>query len=551
MLIRNKDAAVTALSLVGKLFLHGYDELSFRNMITNGPRSGIQEPKLLIDLPTYPWDYTAPNLWHETRSATEFRNRKYRRHDLLGSQIPGGSKATTTWRNNLDINEVLWLRDHCLGPSIVFPAAAYLAMAVEAMCQVSGLQLSECPGVDLHNFNFLKALDFHPEQRPRIEIFTKMRQSWVSSTAASHRWWHFSVISLSDDDTHPTVHANGLVSLSEGSLKLACRQIQLKSGSMEQQATRVWYDKFTKEGLNWGPQFAVMEEIFCDRTRQAHQACATTHLLRSDSTGPRGQLQYMAHPVTIDAMLQTAFVATTSGWVKNLRATVPVTMGTVHFSPPAMLAMDTSKKWSIDSMSERVGFGTVKVDAELYNSSDQVLVRMNDVRCIAYQGSLENRNTEQRNPLVRVAWKPDITALAAGGNGDLSKYLDWFAQSCNVRGILANEDLKRLAGSLDLVVHKRPYVRILELGCQPETTALFLNILRADSPLRPFGCYFKGSLSANGRLLASEVHGGEAEYAEASQTAVTMSKDIKFDVVIFSSVNDVKQTTAAGFFYSC
>ena len=51
--------------------------------------------------------------------------------------------------------------------------------------------------------------------------------------------------------------------------------------------------------------------------------------------------------------------------------------------------------------------------------------------------------------------------------------------------------------------------------------------------------------------MASEVHGVEANCAEASQTAVPMPKDIKFDVVIFSSVNDVKKTTAAWVFYSC
>ena len=233
LLIRDKDAAVTALTLVGELFLHGHDELSFENMIEDSPKSKLQKPKLLIDLPTYPWDYTAPSLWHEPRSVTEFRNRRYPRHDLLGSQIPGGNKLTPTWRNNLDINEVSWLRDHCLGPSIVFPAAAYLAMAVEAMCQVSGLQLYECPGVDIRNFNFLKALDFHPEQRPRIEIFTAMKQLWVSSTAASNRWWQFNVISLNSTDANPTVHANGLVSLSEESLALTRRQIELKSSSME------------------------------------------------------------------------------------------------------------------------------------------------------------------------------------------------------------------------------------------------------------------------------------------------------------------------------
>ena len=422
-------------------------------------------------------------------------------------------------------------------------------MAVEATCQVSGIQLSECPGVDLRNLNFLKALDFHPGHRPRIETFTEMRQLWVSSTAPSNRWWHFTVISLSGNAAHPTVHANGLVSLSEGSLKFTSRQISLKSGSMEKQATRVWYDKLRKEGLNWGPQFALIEEIFCDRARKAHQACTTTHLLRGDNTGPREQLQYIAHPITIDAMLQTAFVATTRGWVKNLRVTVPVTMGSVYFSPLALLDMDMRKKWSIDSESERVGFGTVKIDAELYNSSDQVLIRMHDVRYIAYQANLQNQSTDQRSPLVRVAWKPDVTALAAGENGHFSRYLDWFAESCKDRGIMADEDLKRLAGSLDLVVHKRPYLRILELGSQPETTALFLTILCADSPLRRLDCYFRGSLAANGKLLASEVYRGEVNDAEASGTAKTLSKDIKFDVVIFSSVNDVKRTTTVCEFY--
>ena len=546
VLVRDKDAAVTALSLVGTLFLHGHDELSFENIIADGPEPKLPDPKFLIDLPTYPWDYTAPALWHEPRSVTEFRNCRYPRHDLLGSQVPGGNKLTTTWRNNIDINEVAWLRDHCLGPSIVFPAAAYLVMAVEAMCQVSGIQLYECPGVNLRNFNFLKALDFHPEQRPRIEVFTEMRQLWVSSTAASNRWWHFSVTSLTTNDAHPTIHSNGLVSLSEKSLALTRRQIQLKSGRMEQQATRVWYDKFTKEGLNWGPRFAVMEEVFCDRARQAHQACATTHLLRGDNSGPRGRPQYIAHPITIDAMLQTAFVATTGGWVKNLRATVPLTMDSVHISALAMLDMDTCKKWSIDSVSERVGFGTVKIGAELYNSSDQVLIRMNNVRCIAYQGSIQNENTEQRNPLVRVAWKPDVGAFTAGANGDFSRYLDWFAESCKARGIKADLDLKRLAGSLDLVVHKRPYVRILELGGQPETTALFLNVLRAESPLRRFSSYFKGSVSADGRLLGSEVvHHSEVDYVEASGSAETVSKDKKFDLVIFSAVIIIKNTTSA------
>ena len=531
-LVRGKDATITALGLVGKLFLHGHDEISFERII--GPISS--QPKLLVDLPPYPWDYTAPVLWNEPRSVHEFRNRRHSRHDLLGSQVPGGDKSTTMWRNILDINEVAWLKDHCLGPSIVFPAAAYIAMAIEAMSQVSEIHLYECPGVNLRNFNFLKALDFHADHKPRTEVLSKMRRLQISNTADSNRWWRFSVTSLISYDAYPVVHVNGLVSLSDGSPTMSKRQLQLQKANMEQQAVRVWYDKFTKEGLNWGPRFAVMEEIFCDRARQAQEATATTHLLRGDSSGLGGQPQYIAHPISIDSMLQTAFVATTGGWVKNLRATVPVTMDSFHISGPALLDMDTDKQWSIDTVSDKVGFGAVRINAEMHNSSDQVLVRMNNVRCIAYHGNAQGEALDRRSPLVRVVWKPDMTALAAGPNANFSRYVDWFAENCAARGTNVNGDLRRIAGALDLIVHKRPTMRILEIGGQPEATALFLSVLRAETPLRRFSSYFKGFMSADGRLQDLETLSREVEDGE---TAQSLSKDMKFDLVIFSAVSTI------------
>ena len=497
-LIRNTDAAVTTLNLIGSLFVHGHDEILYENLILGGPSTAIKKPKLLLDLPTYPWDYTEPNLWNESRNSIEFRSRRYLRHNLLGSQVSGGSKLTTTWRNIIDLNEVSWLKDHCLGPSIVFPAAAYLTMAIEALCQVSELQLDQCPGIDLRNFNFLKALNFRPEQKERIEVLTEMRQVQISSTTASRRWWHISIVSIADDGAHSTTHANGLASLSDKPPTSIHRQIQLDRNNLEQQASRVWYDKFTKEGLNWGPQFAVMEEIFCDRMRKPHHAAATTHLLRADKSNLGAHPQYIVHPISIDSMLQTAFVATTGGWVGQLRATVPVTMDSIHISSPAMMDMDTAQKWSIDSVSERVGFGTVKIDAELHNASDQVLVRMNNVRCIAYQGNEKSETLKERNPLVRVAWKPDINALEAGSNRGFSNYLDWFVESRKVREMTAVADSMRLAGALDLVVHKRPNLRILELGGTSELTALFMETLRAQSSLRRYSSYVKGSISLGG-----------------------------------------------------
>ena len=532
-LSRNKDASLTILHLTGSLFLHGHDEINYKQIVTDRTESDSRKPELLVDLPPYPWDYTAGTLGTEPRSVTEFRNRKYPRHDLLGSQLPGGSKLTTTWRNILDVNEVTWLKDHCLGPSIVFPAAAYIAMAVEAMCQIAGLHVHECPGVELRNMNFLKALDLYPEQKPRVEIFFEMRQSQLTSKTVSNRWWHFSVVTISGDNPHPTTHVNGTVGLTEESLSLN-RVIRLNKDNMEQHATRVWYEKFRKEGLNFGPQFTIMEEIFCDRARQAHEAAATVHLLRGDNMNLQGHPQYIAHPVIFDSMLQAALVATNAGRVRELRATVPVTIDSIQVSGPAMVDMDTVKPWSIDTVSERVGFGTVRIDAELYNLTSQVLIRMSGVRCLAYQGNVQAEAPEQRHPMVRVAWKPDITLLAAGTNASFSKYLNRFAEVCSARCIKADETVIRIGGALDLAVHKQPNARILELGGLDGTTTLMMNILHASS-LRRFGTYVKGSFSENGELQGSEITFTGDTDGDAGREVAIM-QETKFDILLLCSV---------------
>lgn len=238
-LVRDKDAAVTLLSLIGSLFLRGNDDLVLENILPDNLASESLERHVLIDLPHYHWDYTAPTLWTESRAVAEFRNRPYPRHDLLGSQIPGASKLTTTWRNIVDVNEISWLRDHCLGPSIVFPAAAYLAMGAEAACQVNGIYLRDCPGVEMRNFNFLKAMDFHAEQRPRLEVITEVRRARITSVLDSDNWWEFTVSSIAAEDSHPTTHVTGLISLHKSTLNLP-RTINLAKDTMEQQATRVW-----------------------------------------------------------------------------------------------------------------------------------------------------------------------------------------------------------------------------------------------------------------------------------------------------------------------
>ncbi|PYI01585.1 polyketide synthase [Aspergillus sclerotiicarbonarius CBS 121057] len=525
-LSRGNDAWVTVLQLIGSLFLKGHDELNYREVVVG---DAWKQPRVCVDLPPYPWDYDCSAMWSVPRLVTEFCNRKYPRHDLLGSRVPGVSPATAVWRNILDLNEVEWISHHCFGSFPIFPAAGYIAMAVEGVRQVSGLELEECPGIELRNLNFLKTLDFDPNLKPRVEVITEMSPSKLTNVTTSDRWWDFNVVSVSDNDFQATKHMSGIVGLS-GEYPRTTRQINLDASKLEQDAPRVWYERFIQEGINWGPSFAIMKEVFIDRARVKYEASATTPLLRGSDLARSGRPQYIVHPISIDGMFQTAFIASAGGWVNKLRAKVPVTMDSLYIAPPSALDMNTPATWSTDAVTESVGFGATRIDAELYNSSGQVLARMTNARCITFQGKIQTGSPEERNPLVRVAWKPDIT-MATGP--DVSSYLDWFSDACRLQGRVADECLLRLAGALDLICHKRPDSNILHFTNQSRIAEFIVTLLRAESSLRRFGTYFQGSFSESGELLGKEAF----KEGQRDSSATSIDQGTTFDVILIDRVS--------------
>ena len=92
-LVRNKDDAAQLLSTAGSLFLQDYPLiLDAVNAIEPSNRTARSSkrinPLLLVDLPTYEWNY-AKTYWAEPRPSAEQRSLKHPRHDLLGSRISG------------------------------------------------------------------------------------------------------------------------------------------------------------------------------------------------------------------------------------------------------------------------------------------------------------------------------------------------------------------------------------------------------------------------------------------------------------------------------
>ncbi|PYH82415.1 hypothetical protein BO82DRAFT_401410 [Aspergillus uvarum CBS 121591] len=95
----------------------------------------IPRATVLTDLPPYHWTHDE-RLWSETRMAHDWRLRETRHHELLGSRCLESTDLEPAWRNLLQLDNILWLLDHRITGEVVFPCAAYAAMAGESVRQV-------------------------------------------------------------------------------------------------------------------------------------------------------------------------------------------------------------------------------------------------------------------------------------------------------------------------------------------------------------------------------------------------------------------------------
>jgi acyl transferase domain-containing protein len=523
-LSRGKHGVDCAPGLMGNLFLHGHDVSFAKINYVELPFATGNQGKVLTDLPPYPWTYDQI-LFNESRSSRELRNRQYGHHDLLGLQALCGDGLTTIWRNTLRAKDVPWVSSHKLGNDVVFPGAGYIAMAIEGICQITGKKKADEPSFLLRHINIVKALPLSVEENdPGIEVFTTFRPKKLTGVTNSTKWYDFEVGSFDNDKS--TIHATGTISLEtidSISAKLASEQADLQPS-----ATRNWYNKFTQVGLNFGPDFQSMDEIETDRKREAWHARSKVKYLNGGGVGHATQADYIMHPITIDAMFQTALIASSAGTISNLVCMVPTAIETARFKAPA----STEGPWFIDAISEPVGPGSIQIAAEVHNGQGLVCAQLENVSAVAFQGVTEDQSSiDGRHPMMRVLWKPDIAKLTQKNAEGYSKYLATAidkASMCNL-----NQNQIKLATMAGLITHRRPRVNILELGNPiPDFTKhLMQDVLRSETPYRRYGSYTRGYFTANGELFVEALE--SVKSVTDNFENIQQQIGVTYDLIIF------------------
>jgi NADPH:quinone reductase-like Zn-dependent oxidoreductase/SAM-dependent methyltransferase/NAD(P)-dependent dehydrogenase (short-subunit alcohol dehydrogenase family) len=285
---RSSNGLLDFLSCVGELYCHG------ANVKYPLPRV---KPKALHDLPLYPWRH-AESWWSESRVMKASRFQKFPPHDLLGVRTVESSDLEPVWRNVLRLGNASWIRDHCVGPDIVFPAAGYIAIAGHAVWQMTGLD-----DFTVQDLSFKKAMVL--DEKESSEIITRFQPHRLTDSLNSGSF-EFSIQSYNGKNW--TQHCTGLV---VGGRHSSAPEPEMTSYSRVVDSRR-WYRAMSRVGLRYGPRFVGLKGI----TAGVSGSSASTFV---EDNKEETESPYTLHPTTIDYVLQSCLVAMHQGEPRSLQ----------------------------------------------------------------------------------------------------------------------------------------------------------------------------------------------------------------------------------------
>ena len=320
-LIRNCDASLTTLSLASALHVLG---CSLNFSAINNVRASCP-PKILDDLPSYPWNHSR-RYWHESRLSVNHRLRRFPRSDLLGSLVDDFNENEPRWRNILRIADIPWLSDHKVQGSIVFPATGYLVMTLEATAQYGALHnvpINLATQYKLQEVKIGRSMVLSEDYSTEITLILRPREGGSRESSKSSMEF---LISSWTSERGWAEHCQGLISIYQndqepnpinGERQMAAQQQQHKShiGDIQSRCQIPVdpinvYSRFSRAGLDFGPAF---QNIIAGRATKDN-AIGTISIPNTSSRMPNEfESRLPIHPATFDACLQVIDMASTGG----------------------------------------------------------------------------------------------------------------------------------------------------------------------------------------------------------------------------------------------
>ncbi|PYH83208.1 reducing type I polyketide synthase [Aspergillus uvarum CBS 121591] len=508
-------------NVAGQLFLIG-GSVDFRKV---NRTHESKKPSVIIDLPNYAWNHSQ-RYWHETQASRDWRFKKFINHDLLGSKMNGTAWQAPIFQKTLRLGDLPWLRDHMMGNQIIFPGAGYCAMAVEAMYQVAMVtkweekEPARCQ-FRFRDIRFLRALVLEEETAATYTLALSPARG-----GSIRDWYEFRVCSTKEGVY--TEHCAGLIAVETDYTEKTAPASSLEPLQLATPASMI-YKAVRESGYNYGPCF--QKHLLFEATMGKTESRSTVAMDPPPST--YGQSFYPIHPASIDACFYIGILAISKGDIPLVGAVhVPQILSSLVIpmrreQPAEAIALASARFLGIGREDLHRNYGS---DLSLYDPRDGSLIF--EMKGLTTRDIETSEEEGAKHLFTHLAWEADLHLLLSTPEPKLRHFL--------------RETGKSVQDLINLVVHKNPTLRVLEVNLSPKDTSS-LWVQEESHPIRAACVQYRFAVSDPTTLVTAQgLHSPHAPSAQFSLLDATktdaFAADTKFDLVIVKASGPVEAT---------
>jgi acyl transferase domain-containing protein/NADPH:quinone reductase-like Zn-dependent oxidoreductase/SAM-dependent methyltransferase/acyl carrier protein/short-subunit dehydrogenase len=324
----------------------------------------------LLPLPAYAWDRS--RWWHEANEWAEGRLNSSC-GGFLDVKLP---RAIPTWQARLDNRHLAFLKDHKVDNLVVFPAAAFVEMALEA-----GTQLFNGHPFTIEDFEIRKPLIL-PDRLSELHLEVSYDPNERT----------FSIQSQMHHGANWSLHVAGTMRGERTEASFGSSTFE-GSADLTPLVVEDFYGYMSDLGLPYGEEFRPIRQLAVGQGRSEGQ------VELSEKTSPRAS-EYSLHPVLFDGSLHIFSAAAAAMEDRKAGLKLPVRFSKILFlhSPG-----DTSRvRATVHHCSSEYVEGRI----ELFDEDGRPCVLVDGFRAIAIAGA--HRGAAQamnRNVLYHLAWE--------------------------------------------------------------------------------------------------------------------------------------------------
>ncbi|MGH8092923.1 MAG: SDR family NAD(P)-dependent oxidoreductase [Chthoniobacterales bacterium] len=337
----------------------------------------------LLSLPAYAWDrdrwWNEAPAWREGRLAPGGRG-------LLDRRLPS---AMPTWTARIDSRHMAFLKDHKVENHVIFPAAGFVDLVLEA-----GTQLFEGRPFVIEDFEIRKPLILpEPAVGVHLEVSYEPndRTFAIQSRFEQGSSWSLNVVgSMRGERTESTFAAAALETKDDRELT-----------GLKPVDADAFYRYMGDLGLRYGEEFRSVRELSAGNGESAGRVAL------SGNISPRAG-EYPLHPVLLDGALHVFSAGRSTIETRGSQLKLPVRFGRILFlrSPGASARVRARVLQCTDEF--------VEGNIALYDESGKPCVLVDGFRAISVAGVRRGALGGTRDVLYHMDWQRSPTKSRPG-----------------------------------------------------------------------------------------------------------------------------------------